>query len=185
MKFNLLDITIALVIIYCFIRGLIRGFLKELVSFLCVILSIILTNRYHPLINNNFLIILPKGRYIPLLSFLFFFISSYIILSILAWLIESLILKGGAANALSRIFGATLGTIKALVVVYLFTILLGFSVPPKSPIIAKSRFAPIIIHTYKTVIVPIFPSYFKKFKKSFLSEIKKVEEKIEKIHPGK
>ncbi len=180
LNLNLLDIIILSTIGICFIKGLIRGFLKEFISLMVFLLSILIANHYYPRINEYFFHILPKSRYIPLISFAFLFIISYVGLSIIIWAIRALFIEGGASGPCSRIFGALTGTLKAVIAIYLFIILLTFFIPCKTPIIAKSKLAPIIIKSYQKIIVPMSPSSFKRFKQKFMSEIKRLKKEIHK-----
>jgi len=177
---NLLDIIIVAVLAFCLIRGIVRGFLKELLSLIVLITSIIISNHYQPLLSSHFFTILPKGRYIPLISFAFLFVCSYIGLSIIAWAIRALLFSGPVSGGFSRVLGATIGTLRAIIVVYLFIVLLTFFIPSKTPLIARSNFAPIIIKSYQSMIVPISPSFFKKFKQKFALKIKKIKKEISK-----
>lgn len=177
---NLLDIIVISVLIVCFIRGIIRGFLRELISFLSVIVSIFIANYYYPQANAYISVILPKGKFIPLISFFSLFVFSLIACGIIAWAIKTLFIESGAKNVISRIIGAALGVLKAIIVIYLVIILLTFFMPSHTPIIAKSRLAPVIIRSYQSVIVPISPSYFKRFKQKFEIKIKKIRKGISK-----
>ncbi len=177
---NLLDIIIILALTICFIRGIIRGFLKEFISLAGVIISIFIANYYQPQASAYLTMILPKGKFIPLISFFGLFIFSYIAWSIIAWAIKILFIEGGASNALSRFFGAIFGTLKALIVIYLVIILLTFFIPSKTPLIAKSKLAPIVIKSYQKIIIPISPSSFKRFKQKFKVKMKKIKKKISK-----
>jgi membrane protein required for colicin V production len=177
---NLLDIIILSTVGICFIRGLIRGFLRELISLIIFVLSVLIANHYQSGINAHFFHILPKGRYIPLISFTFLFVISYIGLSIVAWAIKALFMEGGASGPWSRIFGSLIGTLKAVIAVYLFIILLTFFIPSKTPVIAKSKFAPVIIKSYQKIIVPISPSSFKRFKQKFMIELKRLKKNLQK-----
>ena len=180
LNLNLLDIIILSTIGICFIRGLIRGFLKEFISLMVFLLSLLIANHYHPGVSAHFFHILPKSRYIPLISFAFLFIISYVGLSIITWAIRALFIEGGASGPCSRIFGALTGTLKGVIAIYFFIILLTFFIPCKTPIIAKSKLAPMIIKSYQKIIVPMSPSSFKRFKQKFMSEIKRLKKEIQK-----
>ncbi len=177
---NLLDIIIIAALIICFIRGIVRGFLRELISLLNVIVSIFIANHYQPQANACISLILPKGKFIPLISFFSLFILSLIAGSIIALAIRALFIEGGAKNAFSRFVGAILGILKAIIVTYLIIILLTFFMPSRTPLIARSMLAPIIIRSYQKMIVPISPSYFKRFKQRFAGSIKKIKKEISK-----
>ena len=177
---NPLDIAIITVLGFCLIRGIVRGFLKELISLVILIVSIIVSNFYQSSVSSYLLTIFPKGKYISIISFAFLFVCSYIGLSILAWIVKSLLFSGPVSGAFSRILGATIGTLRAIIVVYLFVVLLTFLIPSKTPIIAKSKFAPIIAKSYQNMIVPISPSFFKKFKEKFTLRIEKIKREISK-----
>ena len=177
---NLLDIIIITALSICLIRGIIRGFLKELISFISVLISIWIANHYQPQATAYFTIILPKGKFIPLISFLSLFIFSLVVCSIIAWAIKALFIEGGPANGLSRLIGAVLGTLKAIIVIYLVIILLTFFLPSKTPLIAKSKLTPIIIRSYQGIVMFISPSYFNKFKQRLTGGMKKLKREVSK-----
>ena len=177
---NLIDIIIITALILCFIRGIVRGFLRELISFISVIASIFVANYYQPQANACLSVILPKGKAVPFISFLSLFVFALIACSIIAWAIRSLFIEGGPKNLFSRFIGASLGILRAIIIVYLAIILLTFFMPSQMPLIARSKLAPIITRSYQNIIVPISPSYFKKFKQKFVGSIKKMKKEISK-----
>lgn len=175
---NLLDIIIIIALGVCLIRGLIRGFIKELISLISVIISIWVANHYQPQATAYLTLIFPKWKFVSLVSFFSLFVFSLIVCSIIAWAIRALFVEGGPANKLSRLLGAILGTLKAVIVIYLIIILLTFFLPSKTPLIARSKLTPIIIRSYQNMIMPISPSSFKRFKQKFVGNMKRLKKEM-------
>jgi len=181
LNLNSLDIVILCIIGICVIRGFIRGFLAELISFIVFVSSLLIANYYYPRANEYFFQILPKSRYIPLISFAFLFVISYAGLSMITWIIKAIFIEGGASGSCSRIFGVLTALLKATIAIYLFIILLTFFIPSKNPIITKSKLAPVVIKSYQKIIAPMYPSAVNKFKQKFMTELKKIKKRASEI----
>jgi len=73
-----------------------------------------------------------------------------------------------------RGLGFGLALIKGIIISYLLIVLLIFFTPSKSPLIAKSTMARMVIVTYQSMSRLISPDLYKSWKKKIFKESKKV-----------
>ncbi|RLB86855.1 MAG: hypothetical protein DRH15_00490 [Deltaproteobacteria bacterium] len=160
---NSLDIIIICVMIFFIVRGIFRGILKEIMSLVGVIGGIWLANRFQPALTIQLRHFMPGIPLLPLVSFIIILVGVMIAASILGAILKSLSQKG-PMGIIDRLFGAGLATAKALIITYLSIVLLTFFLPAKTPLIAKSRLAPVIVSSYQSMVSLISPDFYKKWK---------------------
>ncbi|MBW1674381.1 MAG: hypothetical protein JRJ45_12195, partial [Deltaproteobacteria bacterium] len=77
-----------------------------------------------------------------------------------------------------RGLGFGLALIKGIIISYLLIVLLIFFIPSKSPLIAKSTTARMVIVTYQSMSRLISPDLYKTWKKKIFKESKKIGKAI-------
>jgi membrane protein required for colicin V production len=172
---NLLDIIILSTMGFLILKGLMRGFLREVASLAGVIAGIFLANFFQPQMTKYLDSYLPSMDVLPLISFGGIFLIVMLLSSILGWVLKFMfwkVLKGWSG----RIIGAGLATIKGLILIYLVIILLFFFLPAKTPLIATSKLAPSIISSYQGMVGLISPDFYEKWKKKIMGKKKKMDE---------
>jgi membrane protein required for colicin V production len=172
---NLLDIIILSTMGFLILKGLLRGFLREVASLAGVIAGIFLANFFQPQMTKYLDSYLPSMDVLPLISFGGIFLIVMLISSILGWVLKFMfwkVLKGWSG----RIIGAGLAAIKGLILIYLVIILLFFFLPAKTPLIATSKLAPSIISSYQGMVGLISPDFYEKWKKKIMGKKKKMDE---------
>jgi membrane protein required for colicin V production len=168
---NLLDIIILSTMGFLILKGLLRGFLREVASLAGVIAGIFLANFFQPQMTKYLDSYLPSMDVLPLISFGGIFLIVMLISSILGWVLKFMfwkVLKGWSG----RIIGAGLAAIKGLILIYLVIILLFFFLPAKTPLIATSKLAPSIISSYQGMVGLISPDFYEKWKKKIMGKKK-------------
>ncbi len=173
---NTLDIIIICTLMFFIIRGIFRGFIREITSLAGVLIAIWTANKFQPqltLILKNYLSSFP---FLPLVSFAIIF-ASVIILSIIAAILLKKIVHKILLGWIDRIFGGGIAALKALILTYLVIILLTFFLPSKAPLIARSKLAPLIVSSYQALVELISPDLYQKWKKKFILEEKKISQK--------
>jgi membrane protein required for colicin V production len=75
---------------------------------------------------------------------------------------------------LDRGLGIGLALVKGIIISYLLIVLLTFFMPSKSPLIAKSKAAHVVIVTYQSMSRLISPDLYKTWKKRIYKESEKV-----------
>ena len=75
-------------------------------------------------------------------------------------------------------FGAGLAVLKGVIITYLVIVLLTFFVPSKTPLIAESKLAPLIISSYQSIAGVISPGSYRNLRKKFLLKKKGIEKVV-------
>jgi len=174
---NLLDMIIIGTMVLILVRGLLRGFFREIGSLAGVVLGILLANNYQPQMTEYLKGYLPSGIYLPLISFAAIFIIVLISGNMAGWALK-LMLKKASLGWADRSLGACLAILKGIIVTYLMIVLFTFYVPSKTPIIAKSRLAPLIITSYQSMTSLISPGAYKKWREKLLGKKEEIKEAV-------
>ena len=177
---NLLDLIIIACMVFLIVRGIFRGFIREVGSLAGVILGIWLASIYQPQMTNLLKPFLPSGKFLPLICFALIFFVVLVFFNVVGWLLKKLarkILLGWA----DRTLGAALAVLKGVLITYFAIILLTFFTPSKSNIIADSKLAPIIINSYQSIVGLLSPGAYENLKKKFVGQ----KEKLEKVFSEK
>jgi len=164
---NLLDLVIIAMMIFLVVRGIFRGFFMEVGSLAGVILGVWLANHYQPQMTNYLKAYLPSGNFLPMISFAVIFVIVFVLCNLLGWSLK-VIMKKAFFGWADRTLGAGLAISKGIIITYLIIVLLTFFVPSKTPLIAESRLAPLVITSYQSMIGLISPSFYQQWKKRFL-----------------
>lgn len=138
---NTLDVVFLVVIGASVIYSLIRGLIKEIFSFLSVILGFIgASYGYSPLAHW-------LGRWVTnetlvqILSFAVLFFLIALGIGLLGRILSRLVHKGGLAWA-DRMGGAAFGFLKAVLLIAIILLVLTAFLPPKSKILLESKLSP-------------------------------------------
>ena len=161
---NLLDIVILSMMIFFILKGLGRGFVREIGSLAGVIFGIWLGIQAQPHMTGYLKKYLPFVEFLPLISFLAIFSLCVIAGNFSGWILR-LIFGKVFAKWGGRTLGAALATIKGVIIIYLAIVLLTFSLPSKTPLIADSKLAPLIITSYQSMIELVSQDHFKRLMK--------------------
>jgi len=176
---NLLDWIIISIMLVFLIRGIFRGFFREIFSLAGIILGIYMANLYQPHMTACLKGYFPSGKFLPLISFGAIFIIVFILFNLTGWLIKMLTAKT-PIGCLDRWLGAGLAFLKGIVLIYLIIIVLTFFIPSKTPLIAKSRLTPLIIQSYQSMVNLISPGFYQELKRKFTGETDKIEKLVSK-----
>jgi membrane protein required for colicin V production len=168
---NLLDYIIIVSMVCMIIKGIMRGFIREIFSLAGVIIGICLGNFFQPWLNEILGPSLPFPEYTPLISFAFIFAVILILFNLIGWVIY-MFSKKVFLGWFDRIFGACLAFVKVIIVTYLVIVMLTFFIPAKTPLIAGSKLAPWIIRSYQSMIRIISPDHYQNWKKRIVGELK-------------
>jgi membrane protein required for colicin V production len=181
---NLLDMMILALMVFFILRGVFRGFFREIGSLAGVIIGIWLANVYQLQMTDYLAAHLPSGKFLALISFAVIFFMVLILCNLLCWCLN-MIFKKACLSWADRTLGMGLAVLKGIIITYLLIILLTFFLPSKTPLIAGSRFAPWIVSSYQSVVNLIAPGSFANWKKKFLGNTKElgeiVTEKVQSI----
>jgi len=174
---NILDYIILGLIAFFVVKGIFRGFFREISSLAGIIFGIWIGNHYYPQMANLLKAYIPLEKSLSLISFLLLFIVVVILFNVSGIFLHHLFKKLLIAW-LDRGLGFGLALIKGIIISYLLIVLLIFFTPSKSPLIAKSTTARMVIVTYQSMSRLISPNLYKTWKKKIFEESKKVGKAI-------
>ena len=126
------------------VKGIFRGFFREISSLAGIIFGIWIGNHYHPQMADLLKTYIPLEKSLSLISFLLLFIVVVIVFNLSGMLLHHLFKKLLIAW-LDRGLGFGLALIKGIIISYLLIVLLIFFIPSKSPLVTKSTTARMVI----------------------------------------
>jgi membrane protein required for colicin V production len=174
---NLLDIIIIVTMIFLLVKGIFRGFIREIASLTGIILGIWLANHFQPQMTHFLRTYLPTSQYLPLMSFAIIFAFFLVLCNLLGWGLN-IFFKKTFFGWVDKTLGGWLAVTKGVILTYLVIVLLTFYLPAKTPLIAESKLAPFIIKSYQSMIRLISPGHYENWKKRILGEKKEMGEII-------
>ena len=176
---NPLDIIIVATMGFFIVRGIFRGFIKEIASLAGVVLGIWLAIRLQPQVADYLKPYLPSTQFLGLISFAAIFFLVLLFCNLFGWTLKLLFKKGFLGWA-DRTLGAGLAATKGLVITYLGIVLLTFFLPSGAPIMARSKLAPLIIASYQTLISLVSPDVYQNWKEKFTGDSEGMGEIVKK-----
>lgn len=174
---NILDIIIVVLIAFFLIKGIFRGFFREIASLAGVVFGIVIGNHYHPQMADYLKAYIPLEKPLPLISFIILFIAVIIGFHLFGLLLHGLF-KRLLIGWFDRTLGISFALIKGIIISYFLIVLLTFFVPSTSPLIASSRCARLVIITYQSMARLISPDIYQEWKARISKESKKIEKVI-------
>jgi membrane protein required for colicin V production len=166
---NLLDIIILSTVLFFIVKGVIRGFIREIASLAGVVLGVFLAARYQYEATEVIKQFLNPGPYLPLISFIVIFICVVVGCNLLGWLIR-LALRKAPLGWVDRLLGLCFALIKGVVITYLVIVVLTFFLPSGTPLIARSRVCPWIVISYQSMAGLISPDHYQRWKQRFIQK---------------
>jgi membrane protein required for colicin V production len=176
---NILDIIIAGLIAFFLIKGIFRGFFREIASLAGVVFGILISNHYHPQMAGYLKAYIPLEKSLPLISFIILFIAVMISFHLFGLLLHRLF-KRLLIGWLDRTLGIGFALVKGVIISYLLIVLLTFFVPSTSPLIASSTCARLVIITYQSMARLISPDIYQEWKAKISKETETVGKAISK-----
>ena len=174
---NLLDVIIIACMVFLIVRGIFRGFIREIGSLAGVVLGIWLASLYQPQMTDFLKPFLPSGKFLPLISFALIFLVILVLCNVVSWLLKKLV-KNIFLGWADRTLGAALAVLKGVIITYFAIVLLTFFVPSQSNLIVNSKLAPTIINSYQSIVGLLSPGAYEKLKKQFVEQKERIEQAI-------
>jgi membrane protein required for colicin V production len=168
---NLMDVIIISTMVFFIVKGLFRGFIREIASLAGVLFGILLANHFQPQMTTYLRTLLPSTNYLPFISFASIFAIALIACNLLGYALKLLFSKAFLAWV-DRTLGFGFALIKGVILIYLAIVVLTFYMPAKTPLIAESKLAPWIIVSYQSMIKVISPSHYENWRKKLVGEEK-------------
>lgn len=180
---NLLDVIIICTMIFLIVRGIRRGFFREVASLAGVILGIWLANLFQPRLSLLLRPYVSVGRFLPIFSFATIFLVVLLTCNLAGWGLKELLNRVFLGWA-DRGLGAALAILKGVILTYLVIVLLTFFVPAQTPLIARSRLAPVIVSSYQSAVTLISPEAYQRWKRKWIGGTHKAGKDGRKTHQG-
>ena len=183
---NLLDYIIIIVMIYLLIKGIMRGFIREISSLAGIILGFWIGNLFHPQVADFLRPYLSTigNQLLIIVSFGLIFSCILISCNLIGWALKVLF-KKAFLGWLDKTLGAFIAMCKGIVISYVVIILLTFFISTGTPLISESILAPWVIKSYQSITSLISPDHYQRLKRKFLGEKEKIKKAIsEKIKNG-
>lgn len=154
-KMNLFDLLILVILIFCFIRGIYRGLINELVSVIGVFISFYAASSYYPDTARLLSRWIPEIVYPNILGFLIIFSITFIIATFIG-LLAKYLLSLEFDRWVDRILGAGISITKGIIVISFLLFIFVESLSKDTSIISESEIAVYVVPVTKkmTFVVP-------------------------------
>jgi len=170
---NVLDFIILGLISFFVVKGIFRGFFREISSLAGIVFGLVIGNHFHHQAADLLRAYIPFEKSLLLISFIILFLLVFILFSLLGALLHN-IFKRLFIGWLDRGLGICFALTKGIIISYLLIVLLTFFLPSKSPLIARSKTAHWVIFTYQSMIRLISPDLYRTWKKGISEESEKI-----------
>ena len=171
---NPLDMIIIVILSFCLIRGLFRGFVKEVSSIVGVLAGYYAAYTYYSGAAAMMSVFLTSmNPYLNVIGFLAVFCGVYILVSLLGVLIKYL-MKVAYLGWVDRGLGLFFGGVKGVLIVSVILIGLSTLLPPQTSLIKKSILSRHVAHV-SMVMVQMVPT---DMKKNFTDRFKHVKSSL-------
>lgn len=143
---NIFDFIIAAIIIYCIIRGIFRGIIKEASSIIGVLAGLYAAYNYYPSLSQDLLgfkNLFSSGEYVDIISFLLLFSIVFLMVGALGILIRFL-LKIVFMAWVDRLFGGVFGFVRGFMISSVLVLVLTTFLSSGSPVIRESALCPYV-----------------------------------------
>jgi membrane protein required for colicin V production len=169
---NPFDMVIVVVLGYGIIRGIFRGFIREIAAIAGVVVGFYVAYANFKTISPMLARWIPTPAYLDIVSFILLFCVVLIIITGAGILIR-LIIKMALLGVFDRVLGGLFGGIKgALIVSLLFILLVSFLPPGGTKMVTDSKLAP-YVNALSRGVVAIIPNEMQTSFMKNLEELKK------------
>ena len=163
---NILDVIIVVVMAFLVVRGVMRGFFGEVASLAGILLGIWFAVHYMTRVTELLRPHLPDVGFLPVLSFALIFIGILVLCNLAGWWMRVLF-KKSALGWVDRMLGAGLAVVKGVVVAYLAIVILTVYLLPATPLIARSKLAPVVTASFQAMKKAVSPHLFQEWTRRF------------------
>jgi membrane protein required for colicin V production len=172
MPINGLDIAFFVIVFFFFVRGIFRGFLKEVVSIAGLGVGFIVARSYYPLVADALQPFVQNASFRMALGFMILFLAVSLLISLLGLILDKLITVS-VGNVTNGLLGAVVGTAKAIILTAVLLMVVTAFIRPDTPFFKESLVWPYLKFISNSV-------------KEFVSpDLKEALDKKSKLLPGK
>jgi len=134
---NGLDIALVVVLFFFFVRGIFRGFVKEVAGIVGLVLGFLLASSYHATGARYLEPVLHNASYRQAISFLIIFVLVFFIVGLLGLLVDKLV-KLTVSNVANGLLGAVVALVKGLVLAAVVLMVISAFLGPETPFFKES-----------------------------------------------
>jgi membrane protein required for colicin V production len=149
---NFLDVIFVCIIGFYLIRGLFRGFIKEIFSIIGVFVGFFVAVSYYGFLSQYLIRWISHPSYLPLISFFTIFLFVYLFISILGVIIKYL-LRITILGWVDRLFGLLFGAAKGALFASIILVVLTAFFPSGTMFISNSRFSPYLLPAAEKIAI--------------------------------
>ncbi|MFC1896314.1 CvpA family protein [Thermodesulfobacteriota bacterium] len=171
---NFLDILVTVIGGYCLVRGIFRGFFREISSIVGVLGGFYAAYMYYPLAGRFLSKWVSNTAYLNILSFFLIFCTVFLLVSLLGTLLKH-IFKVASVGWFDRFAGAGFGLAKAVLISAVVVLALTTFLPKGAPVVKDSLLAPYVT-TASEMLIKIVPDQMKEHFLDNLEELRKAWE---------
>lgn len=149
---NMFDIVILVIVSFCLVRGLFRGFIREVSSIVGVIAGFYGAGTYYPLVDPLFSRWIENPGFRKMLAFFLLFCGILVVINLLATLIRyllNIVFLGWVDRLCGLVFGGAKGVLLVAVLLIAITTLL----PKNTTFISESSLAPHVAKVSQAISV--------------------------------
>jgi membrane protein required for colicin V production len=168
---NILDIVILVILGFCLVRGIFRGIIKEVTSIAGVFVGFFVAYNFYPFVAVLISRFFTNEALLNIASFFLAFTILFLLVGLVGVILKHLF-KAVALGWVDRLLGATLGFIKAVLIVSVLLVPLTTYLPQKTPVMKDSLLAPYATKISQ-VLVAVVP---KEMKEKFHENINALKE---------
>ncbi len=138
---NGFDIAVAIVLSLFLIKGILRGFIKEIASLFGLVISFTVASLFYSFGADLLDTFIETASYRDVLGFLLAFLVAYIIMALIGLLMDKVV-KMSMAKPLNIIMGALVGLLKGIFLAALLLLVVSAFVAPDEPLLKDSKSRP-------------------------------------------
>ena len=168
---NPFDAVVIVSVVFCLVRGLFRGLIKEVSSIIGVLAGFYAAYTYYAPLADLLTDWLAHRDYTNLLSFLLIFCAVFFTISLLG-VVAKYLLNIAYLGWFDRICGAGFGFSKGVLITAVLLIVLTAFLPKGAPLIKNSRLSPYVANLAENMARVVSPQMKKQFQTK-LEEMKK------------
>ncbi len=144
MIMNGFDIAAAIVLSFFLIKGIIRGFIKEIASIFGLVISFALASLFYSSGAGLLDSFIKTTSYRDVLGFLLVFLVAYVILAVIGLIMDKVI-KMTISKPLDIIMGSLVGLLKGIFLAALLLLVVSAFVAPDEPLLKDSQSRPLLL----------------------------------------
>lgn len=138
---NILDWTLFGICLFCVARGLWRGAVSQVFGIAGVVGGFWAACHFYEGVAQQLSQTFPKLEATSVISFITLFVLAWFCLAVVGFWLATLLHRGGL-GLIDRLFGASLGVVKAAVLAIIMTSMLTFFLSPDNALLVTSALAP-------------------------------------------